>query len=100
MHAQPAGGAELAGPLAVDLAFEVECAPFVGEVAWDNESGKDEPEEEGVDGKEGAIVKEDTCPADDAGEKSQDCGDGGRYQFCSVGGEDDVGVFEDVEPNE
>ena len=65
-------GAEVPGPLGVDLAFEVECAALVGEVAGNNEEDEGDPEEEGVDGEEGAVVEEDASPSDEGGEDTED----------------------------
>lgn len=64
LDTQPAVDAEIAGPFGVYFAFEIEAAASVGDIAWDDEEGECGPEEEGVDGEEGAVVEEDTGPAD------------------------------------
>lgn len=45
MDGETGGDVEVAGPLGVDLAFEVERTAFVGDVAWDDEEAKSDPEE-------------------------------------------------------
>lgn len=65
--------AEVAGPLSVDFAFEVEGATFVGEVARYEDEDEGDPEEEVVDGEEGAVVEEKTGPADEGGDEAY-CG--------------------------
>lgn len=100
LDAQAAVEAEVAGPLGVDLALEVECALLVGDVAWGDEEGEADPEEEGVDGEEGAVVEEDAGPADDGGDDGEGCGDGGDNELGLVADADDVGVVPDVEVDE
>lgn len=87
-------------PLRVDLALEVEGAFLVGDVARGDEQRKDHPEEEAVDGEEGAVVEEDAGPADEAGEQREAGGGGGDDQLRAVPDADDVCVGPDVEPDE
>jgi hypothetical protein len=90
--------AEELGPLGVDLALEVECVFFVGDVAGDDEEAEGEPEEEGVDGEEGTVVEEDAGPPDEGGDEAETGSNGGEDEFGAVPDEDEVGVFPDVEP--
>ena len=63
LDAETTEDAELAGPLGVDFAFEVEGDAFVGEIPGDDEECECDPAEEGVEAEEGAVVEEDACPA-------------------------------------
>ncbi|KAJ7721788.1 hypothetical protein B0H16DRAFT_1738072 [Mycena metata] len=55
LNGEAAGGAELLGPLLVDLGLEVEGAALVGDVPRDDEQAEGDSEEEGVDGEEGRL---------------------------------------------
>ena len=98
LDAEPAGDAKVLRPLGVDLAVEVESVLFIGDVAGDDEEGEAEPEEEGVDGEEGAVVEEDACPANEGGDDTEGSGEGGGDELGAVADADDVCVFPDVEP--
>lgn len=67
LYAQTAVRFEETRPLVVDLAFEVECAGFIGHVAGSYEHAEAYPEEEGVYGEESAIIEEDAAPSDERG---------------------------------
>ena len=54
---------------------------FVGDVAWGDNECKSDPEEEGPNGKEAAIVEKDSGPADDAGEEAEGGGEGGEDEL-------------------
>lgn len=84
----------------VDFAFEIEGALFVGKIARCEERGEGDPEEEVVDGEEGAVVEEDACPADERGEDSHRCSESGDGELSAVADADDICVLEDVEPGE
>lgn len=100
LDAQTAVDADDLTPLGVDLAFQVERAFLVRDVAGRDEEGEDDPEEEGVDGEERAVVEEDAGPADEGREDAERGGDGGDDQLGAVADADDVGVGPDVEPDE
>jgi hypothetical protein len=92
--------AEVAGPHLVELALEGEGALLVGDVAGGDEEGEDDPEEEGEDGEEHAVVEEDAGPADEGGEDAEGGGDGGEDELGPVRDPEDVGMGPDVEPGE
>lgn len=64
LDAETASETDAGGPLGVDLALEVEGLFLVGDISGSDEQAKGDPEEESVDGKECAIVEEDSRPAD------------------------------------
>ena len=86
--------------MGVDLALEVECASFVGDVTWDDEHSEAEPEEESEYGEEGAVVEEDTGPADEGGDDTDGGGESGEDEFWAVTDANDICVGPDVEPGE
>ena len=86
--------------MSVDLAFEVERVPFVGEVSRDEEEDEGDPKEEGVYGQKGAVVHHDPGPAESGGEYPHAGGEGGDNEFGAVADADDVRVRPDVEPDE
>jgi len=92
--------AELLTPLCVDFTFEVECAAFIGEVARSDEECEGDPAEEGVDGKEGTVVEEDTSPPNKGGDEPDGGGDSGDDEFWAVADADNVCMRPDVEPGE
>ncbi|KAG6877717.1 hypothetical protein C0993_004654 [Termitomyces sp. T159_Od127] len=100
LHARTAGDAERAGPLCVELTAEVECLPAVTGVPRCDEEGEDEPEGEGVDGEERAVVEDYAGPAEERGEDAGGGGDGGDYELGAVADADYVGVVPNVEPGE
>ena len=67
---------EVAGPLRVDLTFEVERVPLVGEVSGDEEEDEGDPEEEGVYGQKGAVVHHEPGPAESGCEYPHAGGEG------------------------
>lgn len=86
--------------MGVQFSFKVECPLFVGHVAWRDEQCEADPEEEAVDGEEGAIVEEDAGPTDERRENAESGCDGGNDQLGVVSNTDDIGVVPDVEPDE
>ena len=98
LYAEPVGDAKAVAPLVVDLAIEIEVASLEGGVARNDEEGETYPEEEGVYGEEGTVVKEDAGPADDRGDGSESSSDGRDDKLRAVTHSDDVGMFPDVEP--
>jgi hypothetical protein len=85
-------------PLGVDFAFEVECPAFEGDVARDDEEGEADPEHEGVDSEEGAVIEEEAGPADQGCDDTNRGRDGGGNELRAVADADDVGMFPDIEP--
>jgi hypothetical protein len=100
LNAQAAVGAEIAGPHLVQLALERERAELVCDVAGRDEEAKDDPEKESVDGEEGAVVEEDTGPADERSKDAERGGERGYDQLGPIRNPDDVRVVPDVEPGE
>lgn len=89
---------EVAGPLGVDLALEVECPALVGDVAGGDEEGKAEPEHECENGEERTVVEQDAGPSDEGCEDTEGGGHGGEDELGAVANTDDVSVGPDVEP--
>ena len=100
LNAQTAAQAEVAGPLGVDLALEVERALLVSDVAGRDEQREADPEEERVPGEESAVVEDDAGPADEGGEDAKRGSGGADDELGSVTDTDDVCMVPDVEPNE
>ena len=98
LDSQPSADTEDLRPLLVDLPGQVEVPVLVGEVPGRDEEREDDPEHEGVDGEESAVVEEDAGPADQGGQYAEGCGDRRENEFRLVRDKDDVGVVEDVEP--
>lgn len=73
LHPSAVDYGELARPLEVNFAFEIEVPLFVGDVAGRYEDGEGDPEDEGVDAEKGAVVEEDPAPADDRGYEAEHC---------------------------
>jgi hypothetical protein len=88
LDAQTSVRAEFPTPLRIDLPFEVERPLLVCHIPGRDHECEADPEEQGVDGKKGAVVKEDTGVADQAGEDNESCGDGGDWGVSA--GEGDV----------
>jgi hypothetical protein len=57
LYAQATLITELAGPLGIDLSLEVKRAPAISDVTWNDEQREADPEKEGVDGEERAVVE-------------------------------------------
>lgn len=100
LHAQAAVEPEVARPLRVHFSLEVERALLVGDVPRGDEQREADPEEEGVDGEEGAVVEQDAGPADERGEHGERGGDRRDDELGAVPDADDVGVRPDVEVDE
>lgn len=100
LYPQPSVHAQILTPLQVDLALEIEVAFFVGDVTGNDEKNEADPEEERIPGEEGAVVEKDTRPTYERGENADDRGDGADDEFRMVANADNVGVCQDVEPNE
>lgn len=64
LDAQAAEDAEVAGPLSVDFAFQVEGDALVGEVSGHDEQAESDPAHDRVHGQEGAVVKQDAGPSE------------------------------------
>jgi len=99
LDAQSASHSKALRPLCVDLALEIECSPFVGEVTGGEEENEDNPEEESVNGEEGTIVEEESGPPDETGEDSETTGKGGHDKFGTVPNANNIRSFQNVEPN-
>lgn len=80
---------EIPTPLRVDLPFEVERPLLVCHVSGRDDECETDPEEQGVDGEEGAVVEEDTGVANQTGEHDNSCGDGGHWS-ASAGAENET----------
>jgi len=89
---------EESGPFRVDFAFEIERPAFIGDVAWGDEEAETYPEEKGVDGKEGAVVEEYTCPSEDRCEYTKAGCDGGENELLRITHAYDVGMRPDIKP--
>lgn len=100
LDAHPPLRPEIPAPLRVDLALEVEGVLLVGDVPGHDEEGEADPEQEGVDREEHAVVEEDPRPSDQGGGDAQRGGDGGGNQLGDIPDANDVGVDPDVEPSE
>ncbi len=100
LHAQAAVEPEVARPLRVDLALEVERALLVRDVARRDEQREADPEQERVHGEERAVVEQDAGPADEGCEHGERGGDRRDDQLRLVPDADDVGVCPDVEVDE
>lgn len=98
LNPQPAFRTEILGPLLVDLALEIEFSSFVGDVPRRGVERKDDPEQEGIHGEEGPIVKQDARPSDDGRQDSQTGSDGRYDELWAIPDANDVGVGPDVEP--
>lgn len=87
-------------PLGVDLALEVEGALLVRDIAWGNEQGETDPEEEGVPGEECAIIEEDAGPTDEGGEYAHRRSGRRDDELGHISHTNDIGVCPNIEPNE
>lgn len=99
LDTKPIADVELATPLRVDFAVEIEIPPLEGYIPRNYEEGEAYPKEKGVNGEEGAIVKEDAGPADDGRYNAKASSDRGGDEFVAVAYSDDVGTFPDVKPS-
>lgn len=70
--------AKISTPLAINFSFEVELDIFEADISRSHDKGEDHPEQEAVDGEEGAIIEKDTGEADERGEGAQGSSSG-RY---------------------
>lgn len=82
--------AERLTPLKVDLALEVECSSFVGDVTWCGDESENDPKHEGVYGKEHPVVQEEPRPADDRRDDPERCCYCAQDEFGGVSSADDV----------
>ena len=98
LDSQPPFCAEVAGPLGVDLALEIECSAFVGDVPGSDEEGETYPEHECEYGEERTVVEEDAGPSDDGCEDTEGCSQCGEDELGAVAHAYDVSVGPDVEP--
>ena len=98
LDAHAAFCAKFLGPLGVDLALEIEGAPFVGDIARSDQEGECDPGEEGVPCEEATVVEDDASPADDGSEDANRSCEGREDELLAVTGADDIGVLPDVEP--
>lgn len=71
LNSQASSNTEVARPLSVDFALEVESALFVRKVAGDHEKTERNPETECVHGEERAVVEKDPSPADESGKETR-----------------------------
>lgn len=83
LNRQPPSDTEVARPLGVDFAFEVEGSLFVRNVSGDDEEAERNPEADGVNGEEGAIVEENSGPTN---ERCEETGGSSNGRGCSSGG--------------
>lgn len=83
LNCHPPLDTEVARPLGVDFAFEVEGGPFVCNVSGHNEEAERNPEADRVNGEEGAIVEENSGPTN---ERCEETGASGNGRGCSSGG--------------
>jgi len=98
LDAETTEGPEVSRPLGVDLPFEVERFLLVSDVSGGDHECEDDPEQEGVYGKEGAIVEQNTGPSDDGGDDPEEGCHSRENEFGSVGYADDVGACPDIKP--
>ena len=87
-------------PLSIDLAFQVECASFIGDISRDNEENKGNPEKECVDCQKRTVVHEDTSPAYESRENSNASSQRRYNQLRAITNTDNVGMSPNVEPRQ
>lgn len=91
---------EVARPLGVDLALEVECALLVCDVPRGDEQGEANPEEERVYGKECTVVEENAGPADERREHGKRSGNRRDDELWLISNTDYIRMVPHVEVNE
>jgi hypothetical protein len=99
LNTKPFIEAEIVTPLRVDFAVKVKIAPLEGEVTRGYEEGKTYPKEEGVQGEEWPVVKEDSGPAHERGDYTKACSDSGHDELGAIAYPDNVGMFPNVKPS-
>ena len=97
---QATGGPEVLRPLFVELPFQVERALLVSDVTGSDKEGKTDPQQERVPGKETAVVKENTSPADQGGDDAERGSNRGNDELFPVSDSDDVRTIPHEEPRE
>jgi len=98
LNPEPPIRAERAGPLGVDLAFEVERPALVGDVTWGDKEGEADPEHERIYGEEGAVVEQYTRPSNKGCDNAKRGSQGGKDELGAITNTHDISMGPDIEP--
>lgn len=100
LNAETPVEAESLTPLRVDLAFEVEGALLVSDVAGSHEKSESRPEKEVVDCEERAVIEEDARPANEGCDDADAGRESRNDEFRSIPNAHDVRAVPNIEPSE